>query len=109
MNLDSARLRRTGEVFSCILENPGITVEVRSGEGINRLSDLDGIESMGEIHVMVLSPIRDVAKQLGGQLAHAKNGDAVIIYAPTTRIRHTAIDTLTKKIALGQQCCDDSS
>jgi hypothetical protein len=96
MNLDYARRKVSADTFSCFMDNLEVAVEIRSGDGITKLSDLDGIRTTGEIQVIVLSPIRDVATQLQGQLNRVDKGDTLIVYAPTSRVRQVAIHFLTE-------------
>ncbi|WP_321845234.1 hypothetical protein [Paraburkholderia bannensis] len=103
MGLDNARLNNVEDVFSCVLDEPEIAVEVRSSEGITKLSDLDGVQARGEIHVAVLSSSRDLGQQLGGELARARKGDIFIIYAPTARVRLAVIHILKKRYSIGEQ------
>ncbi|WP_322047380.1 hypothetical protein [Paraburkholderia sp. J67] len=109
MGIDNARLNNVEAVFSCVLDESEVTVEIRSGEGVTKLSDLDGVQASGEIHVMVLSFVGDVEQQLGGQLARARKGDRFIIYAPTARIRRTAIQILGTRYSRSEHRSDASS
>ncbi|MBN3857557.1 hypothetical protein G3N59_29640 [Paraburkholderia sp. Ac-20340] len=71
-----------------------VLVEIRYGEGVTRLSDLDDLRSEGEIEVVVLSPVRSAAEQLCASFGKLKHGDALIVYVADDKLYKAAVDAL---------------
>ncbi|WP_322095568.1 hypothetical protein [Paraburkholderia bannensis] len=71
-----------------------VLVDIRYGEGVTRLSDLDDVRSKGEIEVIVLSPVRSVAEQLGTPFGKLNDGDALIVYVADDELYKAAVDAL---------------
>ncbi|WP_321943005.1 hypothetical protein [Paraburkholderia tropica] len=86
--------KQTGESFAYARNGKEVTVDIRYGRGITRLSDLDAYDAFREVHVLILQSIDGVADQLRAQFERVATGDAVIVFADSTEIHDRAIELL---------------
>ncbi|WP_027819685.1 hypothetical protein [Paraburkholderia bannensis] len=83
----------------CSLPCGEVLVDIRYGDGVTRLSDLDHVQTPGEIGIVVLDSIERVAEQLRAQSEKLNSGDALIVFVANEALYSAAVDML--KIGAG--------
>jgi hypothetical protein len=71
-----------------------VHIDIRFGEGVTKLSDLDDVRTNGEIEVVVLRSTEHVAEQLRTQRAKLNHGDALIVYVENNELYAAAVSAL---------------
>jgi hypothetical protein len=71
-----------------------VLIDIRYGEGVTKLSDLDDVTASGEIAVVVLRSIERVPEQLRKPCAKLKRGDALIVYVANDELYAAAVSAL---------------
>jgi hypothetical protein len=71
-----------------------VLVDIRYGDGVTKLSDLDHIQTPGEIEIVVLDTIERVAEQLQARSEKLKSGDALIVFVANEAVYSTAVNML---------------
>ncbi|MBN3851836.1 hypothetical protein G3N59_00460 [Paraburkholderia sp. Ac-20340] len=78
----------------CSLPCGEVLVDIRYGDGVTRLSDLDHIHTAGEIEIVVLDSIERVAEQLRARSEKLNSGDALIVFVANEAVYSAAVNTL---------------
>jgi hypothetical protein len=89
-----SRSKGGGQTRLCSLPCGEVFVDIRYGDGVTRLSDLDRIQTPGEIGIVVLDSIEGVAEQLRAQSAKLCSGDALIVFVANEALYSAAVNTL---------------
>ncbi|MEX3968850.1 hypothetical protein AB4Y42_43295 [Paraburkholderia sp. EG286B] len=71
-----------------------VLVDIRYGDGVTRLSDLDDIQTRGEIRIVVLDSIERVDERLRAQIGKLNDGDALIVFVANEEMSSAAANTL---------------
>lgn len=71
-----------------------VLVDIRYGEGVTKLSDLDNVQASGEIEIVVLDSIEHVADQLRAPYATLNDGDALIVFVASGELYEAAVNAL---------------
>ncbi|WP_322092870.1 hypothetical protein [Paraburkholderia bannensis] len=69
-----------------------VLVDIRYSKGVTKLSDLDNVQTSGEIEIVVLASIERVADQLPASYTTLNDGDALVVFVANGELYDAAVN-----------------